>query len=124
MIILQFVYKDLCPRRRLGGHSLNTDRISGVYPFSVCESRLDQPLTLYHFNSHVYRVVLYEKLFRKSKMDSTENPQNDSSEELTALEVLLAKWEPAEVKIDSIEKRVTFERFGTKSHYLVNSGIL
>ena len=52
-----------------------------------------------------------------------ENPQNDSTEELTALEVLLAKWEPAEVKIDSVEKRVTFERFATKSHYLVNSGI-
>ena len=53
-----------------------------------------------------------------------DNPQNDSTEELTALEVLLAKWEPAEVKIDSVEKRVTFERFATKSHYLVNSGIL
>ena len=57
-------------------------------------------------------------------MDGTENPPNDSTEELTALEVLLSKWEPAEVKIDSIEKRVTFERFATKSHYLVNSGFL
>ena len=56
-------------------------------------------------------------------MEGTENPQNDSTEELTALEVLLSKWEPAEVKIDSIEKRVTFERFATKSHYLVNSGL-
>ena len=36
-------------------------------------------------------------------MNGTENPPNDSTEELTALEVLLSKWEPAEVKIDSIE---------------------
>ena len=56
-------------------------------------------------------------------MEKLEDTQNESTEELTALEVLLAKWEPAEVKIDSVEKRVTFERFGTKSHYLVNSGI-